>query len=178
MLELFIDLLMKKVQYVVHKHFCNTLRVLVETTSALTRSLTTVLINMLLSLSLAVIKLRIQLRTVNMQSNSKLSQFLNQKKRWRLKTILARIDEVNVSFNRVVFWLSAIFIFKQNHIKRPMPNLLFLFFCLYGFLPTSQPSEDEGLARRQHNRAVRKYRAGGKNLKLSRDMFVRLHYIK
>ena len=31
-------------------------------------------------------------------------------------------------------------------------------------LPTSQPSEDARLVRRQHYRAVRKYCVGGKNL--------------
>ena len=40
-------------------------------------------------------------------------------------------------------------------------------------LPTSQPSEDARLARRQHYRAVRKYCVGGKNLECSRGMFVR-----
>ena len=47
--------------------------------------------------------------------------------------------------------------------------------CTYTkrWLPTSQPSEDARLVRRQHYRAVLKYCVGGKNLEWSRGVFVR-----
>ena len=50
-------------------------------------------------------------------------------------------------------------------MAKPIKSLE-LHYPMIQFLPTSQPSEDARLVRRQHYRAVRKYCAGGKNLEL------------
>ena len=53
-----------------------------------------------------------------------------------------------------------------NFLKNPLMQIISKMNSkLYDYLlPTSQPSEDTRLVRRQHYRAVRKYRVGGKNL--------------
>ena len=56
---------------------------------------------------------------------------------------------------------------------RTLSLLRLRFLCWTITICQRQPNEDARLARRRHFRALQKYRAGGKNLEWSRDMFVR-----